>query len=71
MLLGDSLSLPRLWVSRSVKPIRVKSGGTAEEEFLSNFEKLMVPELVLVQNICRVELTRATTAQAFNGFAIF
>jgi hypothetical protein len=51
VLLRDALSLPWWSLSRMIEPIGEEACSATKQKLLANFEELIVPEFVLVQNV--------------------
>jgi hypothetical protein len=63
MLLRYTLPFPWQSLSRTIEPICKEARGAAEQEVLADFEQLVLPECILVQNVRRKELARDSTGK--------
>jgi len=65
----DPLPLPGRRHARRIEPVAVEASGTAEQEVGADFQQLVAPEGISVQDVGRVDLGRDTAGEVFNGLA--
>ena len=63
MLLRYTLTFPWRSLSSTIEPICKEARGAAEQEVLADFEQLVLPECLFVQNVRRKELACDSTGK--------